>query len=284
MPRGKPDPKRPARGGRTGTARSRTTNPAETTPSEPAADPAPPTESPATGAPVKVKAKAKPTTKGSKPTRRRSSSRKPAAPDGAPAGELSAEIEAPPSGQPPVPPVEEPAAPSETIWGADGGAELGTLLAEAHQAVLAREERRLAERRVAERRAAPPRPAPDPVWLAAASMAWLLVAFALLTPPAFMRAPAAEPFRPTPAAAESSARYGLWLARHRVDDFIAREGRLPSFLGEAGMRDPSIRLEVTGERSYRLEYATGRADLQLTDRMAADSFLGNSLSTLRDGE
>ncbi len=170
-----------------------------------------------------------------------------------------------------------------TEWGADGP-ELGALLADAQRAVLDREERRLAERRQGERRASEIRPAIDPVWLTMASISWLAVILALLSPPAFMQAPSPAPFAPAAGALEPSLRYGLWLARNRVDAFSKREGRLPSFLGETGMRDDALRMEVVGERSYRLVASLGERPLVLTDRMAADSFLGGSLDRLRAGE
>ncbi len=159
-------------------------------------------------------------------------------------------------------------------------APLDDLLSEAHRAVLDREERRSAERRHASRQARPVRPVPDPGWLAAAAISWVLVVMALLFPPAFLRSPAPAPFAPEAVNAEASLRYGMWLARHRVDDFAARAGRLPSFLGETGTRDASITLTVTGERSYELRGRDGAMELALTGRMAADSFVGGSLARL----
>jgi hypothetical protein len=159
-------------------------------------------------------------------------------------------------------------------------APLDDLLSEAHRAVLEREERRVEERRHAGRQARPVRPIPNPAWLAAASFSWVLVVMALLFPPAILRAPTPVPFAPGAANAEASLRYGMWLARHRVDDFAARAGRLPSFLGETGMRDASITLMVTGERSYELRGRDGTMALALTRRMSADSFVGESRAQL----
>jgi hypothetical protein len=171
--------------------------------------------------------------------------------------------------------------PDEPIATADAeAAPLDDLLSEAHRAVLDREERRLAERRQASRQARPVRPVPDPGWLAAASISWVLVVMALLFPPAFLRSPAPAPFAPEAVSAEASLRYGMWLARHRVDDFASRAGRLPSFLGETGTRDASITLTVTGEHSYELRGRDGAMELVLTGRMAADSFVGGSLARL----
>lgn len=162
----------------------------------------------------------------------------------------------------------------------DDAPDIDPALAAAHRAILEREERRRADRRSGlDRRRAPA--AVDQTWLAAAALGWLVVFFALLTPPAFLRGPAPVPYRPPDGTVEASLRYGLWLADHRVGDFLAREGRLPSFLAESGTSDPAITLDVTGERSYRLVGRAGELELVLTDRMAADSFLGTSLTALR---
>lgn len=163
----------------------------------------------------------------------------------------------------------------------DQAPEIDPALAAAHRAVLEREERRRADRRSGlDRRLRAPA-AVDQTWFAAAAAGWLVVFLVLLTPPAFLRPPAPAPYRPPEGALEASLRYGLWLADHRVGDFVAREGRLPSFLAESGSGDPAITMEVTGERSYRLVGRAGELELVLTDRMAADSFLGSSLAVLR---
>lgn len=103
----------------------------------------------------------------------------------------------------------------------------------------------------------------------------------LLSPPPLLRGPEPAPFRPDEGTAEASLRYGMWLAQHRVERFHDRTGRLPSFLREAGPTDPAITMDVTGERNYRLLGREGTLELVLTDRMAADSFLGSSLERLR---
>lgn len=160
----------------------------------------------------------------------------------------------------------------------DPAPELDSALAAAHRAVLEREERRRARRRSGHDRR---RAAIAPGWLATAAGSWLVVFLVLLNPPAFLRGPAPEPFQPPAADAAASLRYGLWLADHRVRDFFRREGRLPSFLGEAGSRDAALTMEVTGERSYRLLGRLGELELVLTDAMSADSFLAGSLDSLR---
>jgi hypothetical protein len=150
-------------------------------------------------------------------------------------------------------------------------------LAEAMGAVLKESERRIAVETVP-----PPRAAVPSGWLAAALGTWLIVAWLLLAPPALARGPEDHPWRPTVAEREASLRYGLWLAHDRVEGFRREHGRLPSFLAEAGVEDGTLTLVVEGERDYTLEGRDGPMELHLGSAMAADSFLGSSL-TLLDG-
>lgn len=157
-------------------------------------------------------------------------------------------------------------------------AELEGRLADAHAAVLARE----AERRRALLALPPPRPRADAGWVAAASASWLVVALVIIAPPALFRGAEPRPFAPLPATLEASLRYGIWLAHHQVADFARREGRMPSFLGEAGMSDSAIVLVVTGERTYRLVAVANGNELRFESAMSVDSFLGASLTRLRE--
>jgi hypothetical protein len=156
------------------------------------------------------------------------------------------------------------------------------LLAEAHRAVVDQMGHRLAERRVGDRRATPsPAATIDPTKFTVAAATWLAVFLVLVTPPGFLRPPAPAPYQPPAGLGESSLRYGLWLASHRVEEFLARDGRLPSSLGEAGVRDPALTVEVTGTNRYRLRGRLGTLALELGDDMSADSFMANSLERLR---
>lgn len=167
--------------------------------------------------------------------------------------------------------------------GSDEGAEptrdveLEGRLADAHAAVLARE----ADRRRAQRELPPPKPRAPAGWVAAAAASWLLVALAIIAPPPQLRGAAARPFVPAPPQREPSLRYGIWLAQHQVAAFAAREGRLPSFLAEAGMRDSVIMFEVTGEQTFRLSAESNGISLRFESGMSVDSFLGTSLERLR---
>jgi hypothetical protein len=158
-----------------------------------------------------------------------------------------------------------------------GDVELEDRLADAHAAVLARE----VERKRAHDELPPRKPRAEARWVAAASMAWLLVALTLISPPQFLRGAQPRPFELPAALAEPSMRYGVWLAQHRVAGFAKREGRLPSFLGEAGMHDSTITYAVTGESSYRLSVTLGDRTVQFVSGMSADSFVGTSIRQLQ---
>lgn len=136
-------------------------------------------------------------------------------------------------------------------------------------------------RRIAVEEAPAPPPSVPSGWLAAAMGTWLVVVWLLVATPAFARGPEDRPWHATAAQREASLRYGLWLARDRVEGFHREHGRLPSFLAEAGVADTSLMLVVEGERQYTVEGRDGPVRLSLASTMAADSFLGSSLTLLR---
>ncbi len=77
-----------------------------------------------------------------------------------------------------------------------------------------------------------------------------------------------------------SLRFGLWLARRRVDGFEHATARLPRHVGEAGVEDRAIVLETNGRHAYTLIARDGSVGLRLTSEMSADSFLGQSVAVL----
>jgi hypothetical protein len=137
-------------------------------------------------------------------------------------------------------------------------------------------------RRVTIAEAPPPAPKPVPsFWLATALGSWLIFAALVALQPAFARGPSDRPWRPAPQLTEASLRYGVWLARNRIEGFAKANGRLPSFIGEVGVTDPALTLVVTGERDYAVEGQDGQARVRLERAMDADSFLGSSLAALK---
>jgi hypothetical protein len=151
-------------------------------------------------------------------------------------------------------------------------------LSEALDAVMAESVRRVA----VATEVAPPVPMRVPShWLAAALGSWLVFAALLVLRPAIAQGPVDHPWQPDRGMTEASLRYGMWLARGRIEGFTSVSGRLPSFIGEAGVTDTALVLVVTGEREYHVEGRSGQVQLRLERAMNADSFLGESLSALR---
>jgi hypothetical protein len=157
----------------------------------------------------------------------------------------------------------------------DEGVDLSEALAEAQAAVLEAERRKVASARDTVRA-----PAIPGGWLAAAIAVWTLLLGLITFRPAIARGAEPHPFVTAPGAEEASLRFSLWLARQRVDQFVASRGRLPSFLGETGFTDSGVTLRVTGDRRYELHGSLSGLQLVLGSRMAADSFLGQSLVQL----
>lgn len=129
--------------------------------------------------------------------------------------------------------------------------------------------------------AADVRPRPPAGWLAAAGCAWLLVFFALLRPPAMLEGPRAVAYQPPATLEEASDRFALWLASGRIERFIARNGRLPSFLGETGFDDARVQYTVTGERSWTLEIVGAADRLRLASGEDRAALLGDALDRLQ---
>jgi hypothetical protein len=150
-------------------------------------------------------------------------------------------------------------------------------LTEAQEQVRAQAERRAAARA----ELPPPPPRVSSGLLASALASWLVVAALLLLRPSVVRGPTDHPWEPSPSVSEASLRYGLWLAQGHVEAFVRTNQRMPSFRAEAGVEDRSITLTIEQGRSYHLDGTQGALQLRLTSTMAADSFLGSSLTQLR---
>ncbi|MES2306014.1 MAG: hypothetical protein V4558_10915 [Gemmatimonadota bacterium] len=118
-------------------------------------------------------------------------------------------------------------------------------------------------------------------WLAGALLTWILVAALLIFRPGFTRGPADTPVALPPSLHEASNRYGIWLADGAVRRFFAANHRMPSFLGEAGVSDTTLRMRVTGERTYELQAGEGETLLSFASGSSIDAFLGESISLLR---
>jgi len=130
-------------------------------------------------------------------------------------------------------------------------------------------------------RAGSPAPLPQPIgWVIATVVAWAALAMLLIVPPAIGRPAKDRAFAAPPELRAASLRFGLWLARHRVDAFERTAARLPRHVGEAGVDDRTIILEPNGRRRYTLIARDGSVGLRLTSEMSADSFLGDNHAQL----
>jgi hypothetical protein len=129
--------------------------------------------------------------------------------------------------------------------------------------------------------ASSPAPSAAPIgWIIATAVSWATLIMLFLYPPAMVRTPENRTFAAPPALRVTSLRFGLWLARHRVDAFARTFARLPSHVGQAGTDDRTIILEPNGRHSYTLIARDGSVGLRLTSEMSVDSFLGKSLTEL----
>lgn len=124
-------------------------------------------------------------------------------------------------------------------------------------------------------------PAAKPIgWMIAAGVSWGTLMVLLLFQPAIARMPEDRTFAAPPELRAASLRFGLWLARHRVDAFRRSAARLPNYGREAGIDDRAILLEANGKERYTLFAQDGSVALRLTSEMSVDSFLGESLTAL----
>ena len=137
------------------------------------------------------------------------------------------------------------------------------------EASQAREDRIAAERR-AER---------QPALAVVLVIGWVLLGWLWITkPPAIFGAkPLAER---SPALAEASMRYALYLQRTQVEDHRRQSGRLPSTLAAMDHVESGVTYGLIGG-GYVLEGFANGSLLRLTNSMAADSFLGSSVNLLR---
>jgi hypothetical protein len=108
---------------------------------------------------------------------------------------------------------------------------------------------------------------------------WVFIAWIWSTRPAFLFG---EPARKvsSPAVDEATLRFALYLERGRVEAYVRRTGQLPANLGATGTVEEGVAFLRTSD-GYHLIGRRGASELQLSSRMNADSFLGNSLQVLR---
>lgn len=118
-----------------------------------------------------------------------------------------------------------------------------------------------------------------PALIVVAVVAWGVLGWLWIARPAWIFGSGVS--APAMSAGERDAhvRYGLYLQHTRVERFREQKGRLPTSLAEAGLVDTGL-IFATTSGGYVLEAMAGAATLRLTERMNADSFLGNAVARL----
>ena len=132
----------------------------------------------------------------------------------------------------------------------------------------------------ARRRAGRPRPQWPAVLVLVAALAaigWIWTAR-----PAVIFGPGTHPPR-TADARVARLRFALYLQHARVRQHVATQGRVPASLAEAGPVEEGVTLEAAGGE-WAVRGVVDGTTLVLTDRMDADSFLGNAVQVLREDQ
>ncbi len=80
---------------------------------------------------------------------------------------------------------------------------------------------------------------------------------------------------------EARLRYAIYLQRHEIAAYLRQSGRLPATLADAELDSSAgLRLEYGADGGWAVVGDHDGTPLRLTERMDADSFLGNSLTIL----
>lgn len=106
--------------------------------------------------------------------------------------------------------------------------------------------------------------------------AWGFIGYAWIARPGFLF----ESQRPTLLTApqrEARLRYAIYLQRARISEFQSKHGRLPESSRDAGPVESGVQYERTTDNSYQVFGSVDGTVLRLSDRMSADSFLGDAL-------
>lgn len=109
--------------------------------------------------------------------------------------------------------------------------------------------------------------------------AWMFIGYVWVARPAFVFGGQPSVVL-TPAQREAQLRYAVYLQRGRVAAFRAEHARLPESLREAGPVEAGVEYERTSDSTYTVFGTVDGTVLRLSDRMSADSFLGDALRRL----
>ncbi len=110
-------------------------------------------------------------------------------------------------------------------------------------------------------------------------LSWLSIIWIWATKPAFIFGE--EGGGASPVRQEASLRFGMVLEQGRVREYHDQTGQWPSSLVELGGEGENGVTGAPQGNGFVIEGSSGNLHLELTDRMAVDSFLGRSLKILR---
>ncbi len=103
-------------------------------------------------------------------------------------------------------------------------------------------------------------------------VAWGWLGYAWLARPAWLF-PQELAAVPTPAEAEATMRFGMYLELERVFDYRAAHGRLPGALGEAGDVEEGVDYMRTGDTTFVLTGQLSGRTLRLESTDSREEFL-----------
>ncbi|MEO8478433.1 MAG: hypothetical protein ABI542_02285 [Gemmatimonadota bacterium] len=110
-------------------------------------------------------------------------------------------------------------------------------------------------------------------------LSWVAIIWIWSTKPAFIFG--VEGGGASPVRREASLRFGMVLEQSRAREYHDQTGQWPSSLVELGGEGENGVTGAPAGSGFLIKGSSGDLQLELTDRMAADSFLGRSLQILR---
>lgn len=110
-------------------------------------------------------------------------------------------------------------------------------------------------------------------------LTWAAMAWIWTSKPDFAFGPRVKD---SPAHREAALRFGMVLEMSRARDFHDQNGRWPASLSDLGGEGEEGVTGVAEGTGFLTRGASGDMHLELNDRMATDSFLGQSLQILKD--
>jgi len=111
-------------------------------------------------------------------------------------------------------------------------------------------------------------------------LSWVAMGWIWSAKPAFIFG--AEGVGGSPQRQEASLRFGMVLELGRAQEYHDRTGQWPTSLDALGGEGEDGVTGAPTAEGFAVKGSDGELHLELTDRMAADSFLGQSLQILRE--